>query len=135
MKPLKKSFPVTFRIDGTLKVSTDAWNFFHTRDPDVLVFRDFDGLKVHGDGMIDGQGFQWWIREYMQTNPPDMKRPRLFNGYNLDNFEMHGIFAKNSPRFFFRFNDCDGVYIHDMEIYTDIWGQLMIDDLFNPAGW
>ena len=98
------------------------------------MFSDFDGLKIHGDGVIDGQGFQWWIREFMQTNPLK-KRPRIFNGYNLDNFEMHGILAKNSPRFYFRFKNCDGIYIHDMEIYTDIWGQLMLDDLFNPASW
>ena len=105
-------------------LSKDAFSYIKVpgEDPDVLVFRNWEDFKIEGKGMIDGQGYMWWVREYIQTNPPQMKRPRMFNGYNLKNFEMSGIYAINSPRFFFRFNDCDGIYIHDIEIYTDTYG-------------
>jgi polygalacturonase len=46
------------------------------------------------------------------------------------NIEWSGIYVTNSPSFNIVPNDVENVYMHDFEIYTDIWGILDIFNLF-----
>lgn len=38
---------------------------------------------------------------------------------------------KNSPKFHMIYHDTEDCYMHDMEIFVDIWGQLEISKLFS----
>ena len=38
---------------------------------------------------------------------------------------------KNSPKFHMIYHDTEDCYMHDMEIFVDVWGQLEISKLFS----
>ena len=46
------------------------------------------------------------------------------------NIEWSGIFVTNSPSFNIVPHDVENVYMHDFEIYTDLWGILDLFKLF-----
>jgi len=77
---------------------------------------------------VDGQGFMWWLRDYINMNPA--QRPLLFTIETCRNVEITGIRWVNSPRFFMHHEDIDNFYYHDFEIYTDWWGHYIIGQLF-----
>ena len=56
---------ITIQIDGTLLLSKDFKAF---SADGFLTFHDTEDLTFKGTGTIDGQGFAWWIREYLQKN-------------------------------------------------------------------
>jgi polygalacturonase len=81
---------------------------------------DCENLLFQGNGVIDGQGFLWWMREYVGNN--HYGRPDLIDMSRGKKIEWTGIKVQNSPQFHFYWQDMDGVYFHDFEIYVDIWG-------------
>ena len=77
---------MTITIDGTIKASKrhDVWPtkiVTHDDKPDTVDIRKFiDLYEVHnfsivGSGTVDGQGYMWWIREYLGHN--HFGRPHL----------------------------------------------------------
>ena len=53
---------ITFQIDGTLLLSK---NFEAFSADGFFAFDDTEDITFKGTGTIDGQGFNWWIREYL----------------------------------------------------------------------
>lgn len=59
-------------IDGTILASEDYVNWENRTDThcwDLFTIDDSTNIKIDGSGLVDGQGFKWWMREYAQTNP------------------------------------------------------------------
>ena len=42
----------------------------------MFFFEDVDTLTVQGNGTVDGQGYMWWVREFIGMNKNN--RPKLF---------------------------------------------------------
>ena len=84
---------VTIQIDGTLLVSKDFESF--PAKSDFLMFFDARNLTFKGQGVIDGQGYMWWIREYLRKNVNG--RPNLVIINECSNIEWSGIRLLNSP--------------------------------------
>lgn len=72
----------------------------------------------------------WWVRSIFKGQPerfrPDMIRFELSR-----NIEMKDVFITNSPRFHVRLFDCENIYVHDLEIYVDVWGQLSLQKFYS----
>ena len=92
------------------------------------MFNECNGLKIEGNGTIDGQGYMWWVRELFNKNIAH--RPVLININSSNNIEISGVFITNSPSFHIVPSDCANVYMHDFEIYVDIKGQIDLSQLF-----
>lgn len=86
----------------------------------LLSFDDVENLLIRGDGQIDGQGFMWWVREYIGMNHHG--RPKIIESRRAKNVEITGVTFKNSPYYHIDIRDAENLYFHDMEIYVDFWG-------------
>lgn len=126
---------VILRIDGTVLASTHwkHWPVPQTNGEDLLRYQHFweiftsDHLTIEGKGLIDGQGYMWWIREILQMNIH--RRPNLVQVTQTTNLEWSGVGLKNSPRYHL-VPLVVNAYFHDFEIYVDIVGQFKISQLF-----
>jgi polygalacturonase len=126
---------ITIRIDGTIKASKrhtrypadlkwkssgywkgQAWTIFQINDSKNLIFE--------GKGTVDGQGFMWWMRDFLNKNVN--MRPHLFTMERVENVEVTGIRWINSPRFTMHHYDINNFYYHDFEIYVDLWGHFIL---------
>ena len=90
----------------------------HGESQNFLEFNNCSEMTIKGHGVIDGLGYDWWIREWSQKNIA--KRPKLLTFNQLKNADISGIELRNSPSFNMILKDIDSVYIHDLEIKTDI---------------
>ena len=77
-------------------------------------------MKWQGSGVIDGQGFMWWQREYVGKNTHG--RPYMQTMEKARNIEFTGITWRNSPNQHLNINNADNIYYHDFEIFVDMWG-------------
>ena len=131
---------VSVRIDGTIKASKRhtmyPFDLSYNEEKDTWKYRvhhflQFDWAKkvvFKGKGTVDGQGFMWWMREYIVNNP--YERPNLIDMNYGQQIEFTGIRWLNSPMYNINVRDCADYYFHDFEIYTDIWGQFVIGQFF-----
>ena len=58
----------TFTINGLIYLSEDfkAWPVNSNNDVNhFFVVNDVENLNIRGSGQIDGQGYWWWMREYV----------------------------------------------------------------------
>lgn len=65
-----------------------------------LWFQNCDGLVLESStskGKIDGQGYMWWFREFLNKNLAH--RPQLIVFDYTRNIEIMGLFITNSPSF------------------------------------
>lgn len=46
------------------------------------------------------------------------------------NIEMYGVFVTNGPRYHIVLHDSEEIYMHDFDIYVDVFGQLSISKFF-----
>lgn len=70
----------------------------------------------------------WWVREILQTGKHH--RPHLIEIDRSRNIEWSGVYVTNSPSYYIFNKDVENVYMHDFEIYTDLWGILDLFKLF-----
>lgn len=126
---------LTITIDGTIKASkrhhvwptTKTYNhttgeLIKTKIRDFFAFEEFHNFKMHGKGTVDGQGYMWWMREYIQRNP--YGRPCLIKFNHGTKLEFTGIRWLNAPYYHLDIQDFDGAWFHDFEIYVEAKGQL-----------
>ena len=82
---------ITITIDGNIKASK-RFNKWPTNGNSVRNFMDFNEIHnviFRGVGTVDGQGYMWWIREYLSLNHKG--RPHLFRVNGATNIEIFGI--------------------------------------------
>jgi hypothetical protein len=94
---------VTFRIDGTV-IASSHWRHWpvatsnsedHQQYQHFWTYSNSESLTFEGKGVIEGQGYMWWIREILQMNIH--QRPNLVEVQQVVNFEWSGIGLRNSP--------------------------------------
>ena len=86
-----------------------------------LNFNDCENLTIKGEGMIDGLGYDWWVREWKGKNT--YGRPHLLNYQRVQTSEITGVEFRNSPQWNMALVDIDSLWVHDMEIMVDILRQ------------
>ena len=125
---------MTITIDGTILASKRhtnwPWTVKHDskhpeKPPTTQVRKLFDFYEVHnfsivGKGTVDGQGYMWWIREYLGTN--HYGRPHLMYIHSATNLEMAGVRYINAAYYHIEAVDFDGAYFHDFEIFVNVKG-------------
>ena len=87
----------------------------------LIQFKDSSHLTIKGEGVVEGNGYDWWDREWKKQNP--ITRPHLVNLWRVHHAEVAGILFRNSPKFGIHMSDVDSVYVHDTEIYVDMLKQ------------
>jgi hypothetical protein len=81
---------------------------------------DGTDIEFSGTGVVDGKGFAWWVREWLQTNPH--KRPHLMYMERVEHARFSGIEWKNSPMYHFLLEDINDFDFRDFQINVDVWG-------------
>jgi len=129
---------ITIRIDATIKASkrhtrypVDHWRGdqgWYEHIHHFIEIYDSKNLKFEGTGTVDGQGFMWWLREYIRKNPAG--RPHLNYMERCENIEYSGIKWMNSAMYHMLHIDINEYYYHDFEIYVDWWGQFILGQFF-----
>ena len=90
---------------------------------------DSDGVYFSGSGKVDGQGYWWWMRDYLVLNYAN--RPHLLRMDRVRNARIEGINWVNSPMYHLFLIDIDSFYIADFEIMVDVYEQKMLAQKFN----
>jgi polygalacturonase len=123
---------ITIIIDGDVFASAryQEWPKSGGRRIDFWHFANSQDITIQGSGMLDGQGFAWWNREILQKNGQG-GRPCLITFSQVDGIEISGILVKNSPYYHIVPHDCINGYMHDMEIFVDVFGQMELQKLFS----
>jgi len=113
---------ITITVDGTLKLSKrhNKWPLLNNRARHFIEFDEIHNVSFRGNGTIDGQGYMWWVREFLQLNPNG--RPKLLRVDKATNITMTGIRWLNAPEYNIHITDVDGLYCHDFEIMTNMKG-------------
>mmetsp|Transcript_35007 Transcript_35007/g.25488 ORF Transcript_35007/g.25488 Transcript_35007/m.25488 type:complete len:167 (-) Transcript_35007:1197-1697(-) len=78
-------------INGTILASEDNINWENRTETecwDLFTINDSTNITINGEGVVDGQGFRWWMREYAQTNIAE--RPKLVKMHRVVNCEITG---------------------------------------------
>lgn len=55
----------------------------------MLEFYDCNGLTIKGTGLVDGLGYDWWVREWLRQNTKG--RPNLLLFQRVQNAEITGV--------------------------------------------
>lgn len=135
---LKQDVHLEIEKGGVLKGSqnTNDYPWINTRIaglelkwPAALVNADgLDGVRIMGDGMIDGSGERWW-KEYWdarakETNRIDphfkVPRPRLVHLMNCTNVFVRDVTLKDSAFWNLQLTYCDGVEVRSVTIRAPI---------------
>ncbi|CAJ1940149.1 unnamed protein product [Sphenostylis stenocarpa] len=134
---------IVFQLDGTIVAPTNpnAWGRGLLQ---WLEFTKLVGITIQGNGIIDGRGSVWWqdsqyddpidneeklIVPLNQTVPsppvpiqtelggkmPSVK-PTALRFYGSFNPTVTGITIQNSPQCHLKFDNCNGVLVHDVSI-------------------
>ena len=123
---------VTITIDGTIKLSKrhHRWPMADEKNiRDFMMFEDISDVIFRGEGTVDGQGYMWWVREFLQRNKNPKGRPRLVYIRGARNLEFTGIRWLNSPKQHLNIKDVDTMHLHDFEIHVDYKGILELGKL------
>ena len=89
-----------------------------------------DGLKLTGDGIIDGHGadvwYEFWTRreamkkEGKELKNKDLMRPRLLYVSNSKNVEVKGLTFKNSKYWTTHYYQCEDVTVDGCRILAEV---------------
>ncbi len=116
---------VTIAIDAEI-VYPDERSAFPADDGKnynpLLYFHNCKNLVFtgSGSGAIEGQGYWWWVFEFLNEN--QYERPHMLLIEVCSGIVFEKIALRNSPRFHFKMQDVENVEIRDMEIFADWWG-------------
>lgn len=72
---------VTLKIDGTWMPSPywEQWPLYSDGSKVLPLFQvnDSENFNIEGEGVVEGQGYDWWVREWNHQNKhgrPDLLR-------------------------------------------------------------
>ncbi|CAN8266403.1 unnamed protein product [Cochlearia groenlandica] len=87
-----------------------------------LNFKWVSHVTIQGSGTIDGSGSNWWNLDTYQTRKrnkyiPPIK-PTAVRFYASENVTVRDISIVNSPLCHVKFDDCDGVKVNNLTIFS-----------------
>jgi hypothetical protein len=93
---------ITLTIDGVLLTSPywQEWPTDGSGRQSVYPFiqiSDSEDITINGQGTVEGQGYDWWVREWNHKNK--FGRPNLLQYNRVQTSEISGVAWRNGPRF------------------------------------
>lgn len=73
---------VTFTIDGVLETAPHHDEWPKAEDGRVMQFIQIDdstNIGINGKGTVEGNGYDWWVREWNHENPHGRPHLLLWN--------------------------------------------------------
>ncbi|KAF7022872.1 hypothetical protein CFC21_035504 [Triticum aestivum] len=118
---------ILFQLEGTILAPTNAkaWGSGLLQ---WLEFTKLSGLSIQGSGTINGRGQQWWTYSDPNDDEDDDKqyneelermprvKPTALRFYGSSNVVVAGITIVNSSQCHLKFDNCQGVLVHDLTI-------------------
>ncbi|XVF28154.1 hypothetical protein REPUB_Repub15cG0004500 [Reevesia pubescens] len=117
---------LVFQVEGVLMPpdGPDCWPKADSRKQ-WLVFYRLDDMKLTGNGIIEGNGQQWWelpCKPHRGPNgstlPGPCDSPAMIRFFMSSNLVVSGLRIQNSPQFHMKFDGCEGVLIEKLSIST-----------------
>ena len=121
---LNNASDFTFTINGLIYLSEDfmAWPVNSNNDANhFFVVNDVENLTIKGTGQIDGQGYWWWMREYVQKNVHS--RPHMLLMERVNHCYITGVKFTNSPYYHMLLLDVNDFLIENLEIRVNVVEQ------------
>lgn len=129
---LKSGVGLHIEKDGVLKGTTNVEDYpkqntrieghFEPWLPALVNVDSIDGLRISGDGTLDGSGQPFWqafgaaIRANRSTKNLDVPRPRLMLIQNSKDVQISGLRFKDSGFWNLHIYKCDGVLVDGLDI-------------------
>ena len=87
---------VTLTIDGVLETSPhiDEWT---DGGKNFITISDSKHFNINGKGIVEGQGYEWWVREWNHQNKHG--RPHLLQYSRVQYSEISGVLWRNAPMY------------------------------------
>ena len=111
--PIQMGFlnTITFTVDGVIQLSDDykSWPTTGNSVQHFWLIQDSESIHIQGTGLVEGQGYWWWMREYIVANP--YGRPNMLAMRRVRHCIIEGVEFKNSPRYHLELLDTDDFLI------------------------
>lgn len=117
---------IVFQLEGTILAPTSAkaWGSGLLQ---WLEFTKLNGIVIQGNGIINGRGQQWWTYADLEDEDEDDTydveletmphiKPTALRFYGSFNVLVAGITIVNSSQCHLKFDNCQGVMVHDVTI-------------------
>ncbi|KAL1541594.1 galacturonan 1,4-alpha-galacturonidase [Salvia divinorum] len=107
-----KSNSITVKIDGNLVAPANpySWRCDGNVCHQLVYFHEVYGLTLRGQGVIDGQGQQWWQNR-------NLYRPTIMEIANSDNVSIDGgLTFKDSPSKHLVLNGIDSLSVSNLNV-------------------
>ncbi|RLN23347.1 polygalacturonase [Panicum miliaceum] len=117
---------IVFQLEGTILAPTSAkaWGSGLLQ---WLEFTKLNGIVIQGNGIINGRGQQWWTYSDPEDEDDDdtynveldrmpQIKPTALRFYGSFNVLVAGITIVNSSQCHLKFDNCQGVMVHDVTI-------------------
>ncbi|CAD6230684.1 unnamed protein product [Miscanthus lutarioriparius] len=117
---------IVFQLEGTILAPTSAksWGSGLLQ---WLEFTKLSGIVIQGSGIINGRGQQWWTYSDPEDEDDDdtydvefermpQIKPTALRFYGSFNVVVAGITVVNSSQCHLKFDNCQGVMVHDVTI-------------------
>eukprot|EP01137_Pigoraptor_chileana_P009217 Opistho-2@57146 len=115
---------ITLRVDGTLILSDNrtlwAQDGGDTGRLSSLYFEDIVGLTITGNGVIDGQGYNWWWHVILTGED---NRPSLIYLQECTDIVVTDIRMRDSPLYHLYMNDIARAHVRNVDIRVDVTKQ------------
>jgi polygalacturonase len=122
---------ITIQLDGQLIAhpSIQAWedqrmNMSTTIDLIQLV--ECHQMFLKGQGVVDGNGYDWWLRASMALQQEDW-RPNLVRFIRSTYIVIEGWRVRNSPFYHFYLIDVANVVIRGVDVYVSRTQKYLVD--------
>ncbi|CAO2170746.1 unnamed protein product [Urochloa humidicola] len=117
---------IVFQLEGTILAPTSA-KVWGSGLLQWLEFTKLNGIVIQGNGIINGRGQQWWTyanpedEDDDDMNDVELERmpqikPTALRFYGSFNVVVTGITIVNSSQCHLKFDNCQGVMVHDVTI-------------------
>nr|CAB3473692.1 unnamed protein product [Digitaria exilis] len=117
---------IVFQLEGTILAPTSAKSF-GSGLLQWLEFTKLNGIVIQGNGIINGRGQQWWTYSDPEDEYDDdmydaelermpQIKPTALRFYGSFNVVVAGITIVNSSQCHLKFDNCQGVMVHDVTI-------------------
>lgn len=117
---------MTFQVDGVLLApdGPECWAK-NSSKLQWIIFDRTDGLRVQGNGLIDGRGENWWnlpCKPHRGPNgttlPGPCESPTAIRFFDSSRVSLRNLRIRNSPEFHVRFDGCESVLVDGIIIQS-----------------